>query len=112
MRWYGIDDITEEDTAKLSATLTEMELTSGMDGLFWLPVPIDMLSPVQQEHEESCGPHVMGLEIEENFVRLELLVRARSRMRCECVHYASPELRDRMIVWLENLLAELGINPA
>ena len=30
MRWYGIDDITEEDTAKLSATLTEMELTSGM----------------------------------------------------------------------------------
>ena len=54
----------------------------------------------------------MGLEIEENFVRLELLVRARSRMRCECVHYASPELRDRMIVWLENLLAELGINPA
>lgn len=54
----------------------------------------------------------MGLEIEENFVRLELLVRARGRMRCECVHYASPELRDRMIVWLENLLAELGINPA
>ena len=46
MRWYGIDDITEEDTAKLSATLTEMELTSGMDGLFWLPVPAAMLSPV------------------------------------------------------------------
>ena len=67
---------------------------------------------MQQEHVESCGPHVMGLEIEENFVRLELLVRARSRMRCECVHYASPELRDRMIVWLENLLAELGIDPA
>ena len=42
----------------------------------------------------------------------ELLVRARGRMRCECVHYASPELRDRMIVWLENLLVELGINPA
>ena len=112
MRWYGIDDITEEDTAKLAATLTEMELTSGMDGLFWLPVPAEMLSPVQQEHVESCGPHVMGLEIEENFVRLELLVRARGRMRCECVHYASPELRDRMIVWLENLLAELDINPA
>ena len=81
MRWYGIDDITEEDTAKLAATLTEMELTSGMDGLFWLPVPAEMLSPVQQEHVESCGPHVMGLEVEENFVRLELLVRARSRMR-------------------------------
>ena len=112
MRWYGIDDITEEDTKKLADTLTEMELTSGMDGLFWLPVPAEMLSPVQQEHVESCGPHVMGLEIEENFVRLELLVRARSRMRCECVHYASPELRDSMIVWLENLLAELGINPA
>lgn len=112
MRWYGIDDITEEDTKKLADTLTEMELTSGMDGLFWLPVPAEMLSSVQQEHGESCGPHVMGLEIEENFVRLELLVRARSRMRCECVHYASPELRDRMIVWLENLLTELGIDPA
>ena len=35
MRWYGIDDLTEEDTAKLTATLTEMELTSGMVLRWW-----------------------------------------------------------------------------
>ena len=112
MRWYGIDDITAEDTAKLTATLTEMELTSGMDGLFWLPVPHELLSPMQREHLESCGPHVMGLEVEENSVRLELLVRARGRMRCDCVHYAAADLRDSMIAWLENLLADMGITPA
>lgn len=112
MRWYGIDDLTADDTAKLAASLTEMELASGMDGLFWLPSPAELLSPIQQEHAESCGPHVMGLELEETALRLELLVRARGRMRCECVRYASPELRDHMIAWLENLLSELGITPA
>ena len=112
MRWYGIDDLTAEDTAKLAASLTEMELTSGMDGLFWLPAPAELLSPLQQEHAASCGPHVMGLELEETSLRLEMLVRARGRMRCDCVHYASPELRNSMIAWLENLLAELGITPA
>ena len=77
MRWYGIDDLSAEDTARLAQALKDMELSSGMDGLYWLP--------------------------------LELLVRARGRLRCDCVHYAGPELRAHMIAYLEQLLVDLGI---
>lgn len=110
MRWYGIDDLTPEDTAKIAARLKEMELEASVEGLYWLPAPGDMLSDLQKEHEDSCGPHVFGLELEEGSLRLELLVRARGRMRCECVHYAEPQLRARMIAWLEQMLAGLGID--
>ena len=112
MRWYGIDDLSHKDTEKIAATLKEMGLESSLNGLYWLPVPAHMLSCVQTEHKETCGPHVMGLELEDSWLRLEMLVRARSRLRCECVQYASHELRDHMIDWLENFLQELHIHPA
>lgn len=109
MRWYGIDDLTPEDTEKIAARLKEMELEAGLEGLYWLPAPTELLSDLQKEHAESCGPHVFGLELEETSLRLELLLRARGRMRCNCVHYAGPELRERMIAWLEQMLADLDI---
>lgn len=109
MRWYAIDDLSADETAKVRSALRDMRLGSGMDGLYWLPVPRELLSPLQAEHEESCGPHVMALEVEENFLRLEMLVRARARLRCHCVRYAEAALRERMIAWLEQLLADLDI---
>lgn len=51
----------------------------------------------------------MGLEVDEHSVRLELLVRARGRLRCECVQYASSELRAHMQAYLDQLLRDLGI---
>ena len=58
MRWYGIDDLSAEDTARLAQVLKDMELSSGIDGLYWLPVPEARLSPVQREHQADCGPYV------------------------------------------------------
>ena len=109
MRWYVVDELSTEDTRKLAAALAEMQLASGMDSLFWLPVPPEKLSPVQLGHKESCGPHVMGLEVEEHALRLELLVRARGRMHCDCVLQAHSGLRSHMIDWLEQLLTDLDI---
>lgn len=110
MRWYAVDDLSAGETARLSQALHAMEFASGMESLFWLPVPEAMLSPVQREHATDCGPYVLALELEEHSLRLELLVRARGRLRCDCVHYAGPELRAHMIAYLEQLLADLQIS--
>ena len=75
----------------------------------WLPIPTHMLSAVQKEHESQCGPYVMALECEETSLRLELLVRARGRIRCECVAYASPELQRHMMDYITDTLKELHI---
>lgn len=111
MRWFVIDDLLQDDTARLTTALTERGLGSGLRGHFWLPVPAALLSPLQKAHQESCGPHVLGLELEPTCLKLELLVRARGRLRCDCVHDASPALRDHMIAWLDSLLAENGSQP-
>jgi hypothetical protein len=109
MRTYRIDDLTSADIAAVRARLHDMDLGAGMDGLYWLPVPQHMLNPVQVAHSESCGPFCLALEADEDALRMELLVRARGMLRCECIAYASPELRAHMIDYLDGLLADLGI---
>ena len=109
MRWLVIDELLPGESTRLTERLDTMELSSGIPGLYWLPLPEPLLSHVQLEHASSCGPHVMALEVEEERLRLELLVRARSRLRCDCVHYASPQLVAHMAEYLGQLLTELQI---
>ena len=109
MRTYTIDQLEEADIAAINARLLDMELQAGLEGVYWLPVPRDMLTPIQKEHSASCGPYCLALEVEHNAVHLELLVRGMSRIRCECLSFASQELRNHMIRYLEDLLQELAI---
>jgi len=108
MRLYVVEDLQPEYLTRLKAALDERELAGSVEGIFWLPVPESMLSPEQQEHA-SCGPHAMALEVGPSWLRLELLVRARSTIRCSCIQYAQPELRAHMIDWVDTLLKELDI---
>ena len=109
MRYFLIDDLRAEETKRLCEHLDAMDLGAGLDGIYWLPIPAHMLSAVQKEHESQCGPYVMALEFEETSLRLELLVRARGRIRCECVAYASPELQRHMMDYITDTLKELKI---
>ena len=109
MRSYVLDEFMPGELARIANRLEEMELFAGMEGLYWLPVPPELLTPLQREHERECGPYVLALEILDEALRLELLVRARNRLRCDCVAYAEPELVQRMIAYLHALLDELKI---
>ncbi|GFM35551.1 hypothetical protein [Desulfovibrio psychrotolerans] len=108
MKLYVIEDLTPENIRTVRDHLNSMELGGTMPDLFWLPLPKAMLNQTQSEHAE-CAPHCMALEIDGHMLRLELLVRARNRLRCDCVCYASPELREHMIQYLDDMLAQLGI---
>ncbi|GFH62585.1 MAG: hypothetical protein ZNDK_0356 [Candidatus Desulfovibrio kirbyi] len=110
MRYYMIDDLTEDDVQTLTASLKNSSLDSGIDTLFWLPVPREYLSKLQCEHLETCGPYIMGIELLPNALRLELLVRARGRLRCDCVRYAEKELQTYMMTWIDRCLTSLLID--
>lgn len=43
MRSYLIDELNAEDTAGLAHTLQDMGLGAGLEGLFWFPVPVELL---------------------------------------------------------------------
>ena len=87
----------------------DMNLKSGLEGIFWLPIPDDMLNQKQKEHKLQCGPYNMALEIGDEAVYLELLVRGLGRLRCECLGPPSPALREYMIDYLDSVLRDLLI---
>ncbi len=109
MRTYTIDQLEEGDIAAINSRLLDLELQAGLEGVYWLPVPKDMLTPLQTEHFEQCGPYCLALEVGPNAVHMELLVRGMGRISCGCLSFAAPSLRDHMIAYLEDLLRDLGI---
>jgi hypothetical protein len=109
MRTYSIDQLDEKDIAAVNAGLLDMKLQAGLEGVYRLPVPEHMLSPAQKEHREKCGPYCLVLEVESGGIHLELLVRGLGRISCPCAAFAPEALRNYMIRYLEDMLAELGI---
>ncbi len=109
MRSYLVEGIEDAQLEKLSQLLTDMQLHGSMTGLFWLPIPTAMHTPLQEEHAKDCGPYVMGFEIKHQSVQLEFLVRAKNALHCQCVAYASPALQMHMMHYVEDLFAELAI---
>jgi hypothetical protein len=108
MRAFVIDEITPEDMEKLESWLKEQKLLS-IEHLFHFHLPPTLLSPMQQEHAAECGPFYMAVETGRDWVRLELLVRAKRILRCGCIAYATQQQQEYMISYLENLLKDLHI---
>ncbi|MBI9111385.1 hypothetical protein [Maridesulfovibrio ferrireducens] len=110
MRNYLLEDIYEEDLKKISKALTDLEFTGGLEGIYYIPVPEDLLQTEQKEHINECGPYFMALEVLEDGLKLELLVRARNKLRCSCVCYATTDQRNHMLDYLDNFINDLEIS--
>ncbi|NCD24583.1 MAG: hypothetical protein EOL86_03150 [Deltaproteobacteria bacterium] len=109
MRSFLIDEISPENLDKVEAWLKEQELGSAIDKLYHFPLPPKLLTPMQQEHATACGPFYMAVETGHDWIKLELLVRAKNILRCACIAYATPEQQEHMTSYLESLLTDLGI---
>ncbi len=106
MRSYLIDELTIDQCQNITKQLKAMSLDSGIDGIYWLPIPQKLFNDTQKEHEHKCGPYVMALEIDDEYLRLELLVRAKNVLHCNCVSYAHPELEQYMMRYVDSLLTQ------
>ncbi len=104
MRTYVVDELDEEILEKLRSKLTDMQLQSAILDVYWFPVPEHLYRHIQQEHAHECGPYVMALEINGDSVKLEFLVRGHNVLHCSCVGYATPELEQYMMRYLDGLL--------
>lgn len=114
MRSYLIEDIYDTNAEKIIAALEERGLKGPIDGIFYMPLPQSLLAGQQVEHLDECGPYMMALEAidrvgDTHDFKLELLVRARGRIRCSCVTYATAAQREHMIEYLDGLIRDLDI---
>ena len=108
MKQYVIDEIRLQDYGKIKAYLDDTLGQSGVEGLYWLPVDASLLSEVQKAHAD-CAPFFMALELEEDRLSGELLIRTRKRVRCDCIHYADDRQRDWLIRTVDAIFEKLEI---
>lgn len=112
MRCYLIEDFYPEHLQKVTAALSDKGFSGSLECVFYLPVPEELLTDVQREHADECGPHIFVLEAvkDQGTLKLELLVRAKNKLRCECVMYATPAQREHIIAFLDDFIRHLDIS--
>lgn len=114
MRTYLLEDIVDKDYKVIMEAFDNLGFKGPLDGIYYLPMPEELLQQEQVDHIGECGPFFMALECidkeDENSLRLELLVRARNKIRCSCVSYSTPKQREHMIEYLDQFIEELEIS--
>jgi hypothetical protein len=108
MKQYVIDEIRPQDYEKIKGYLDEAFGGAGVDGLYWVPMEDTLLSGAQQAHG-ACAPFFMALELGPDRLAAELLVRTRSRVRCDCIHYADQRQRDWLVRTVDAIFEKLEI---
>lgn len=114
MRTYLIEDLTDTDYKTILKGFDELGFRGSIEGIYYLPMPEELLQGEQKAHLGECGPYFMALEAvdspDQNSLRLELLVRARNKIRCSCVSYATTAQRTHMMEYLDQFIEELEIS--
>ncbi len=108
MKQYVIDELRIGDHEKIKSYLDENFGTSGVDGIYWLPVENRILTEIQAAHTD-CSPFYFALSLEPNLLACELLVRTRNRIRCDCMSYATEEQRNWLIRFIDDIFEKLEI---
>ena len=108
MRSYLIDVISKPHMEKIDAYLMKNAMKSGIEKLFWVKIPVDMLTDIQHQHKD-CQPHVFAVELGTDWIKLEFLIRSLKGFRCSCSSYCSSPQRDFIINYADQLIEVLEI---
>lgn len=109
MRYYLIDELDKTKIERIKAALDAKELRGSIDDVYYIPVPESCLTDEQKSHMNECGPYIMALETGEDWLKMELLVRARNKLRCSCITYAEPAVREQLMAIVDDFIKELDI---
>jgi hypothetical protein len=105
MRQYVIDQLSREERANIASFLKRSLEPGPVDGFFWIEVPQDLLNAEQRQHAD-CGPFFFAVELEEERMCFELLVRSKTNLHCSCIAYASQAQRDFVFRFVDLMLEE------
>jgi hypothetical protein len=100
-----IDQLTRQERDNIDSYLKRTLKQGSLEGMYWLPVPQDLLAEAQQGHD-SCGPFYVAVDIDEASVRFELLIRSQSNLHCSCIAYATKAQRDYVLQYADTMLEE------
>ena len=108
MRQYLLDEISRGYILRIREYLNVHALAAGLEDIWWVDLNEDLLSPDQFTHQD-CRPFRFAVELGDNFVRFEFLIRSQQTMRCACIGYATRTQRDFILAFADRLVEELGL---
>lgn len=108
MRQVLINEMNKDEAQKAKEFLEANGRAGAVNGLYWLRIPTDLLGEAQADHE-SCGPFSFAIELGDDFVSFELLVRSESNLHCSCTCYATSGQRDFLLAIMDRLVSSQGI---
>jgi hypothetical protein len=109
MRTYVLDEISRKDMVRVREWVAERADLSGVEDLYWINFQPDMLSATQHDHKD-CQPHCFAIELGQNYVKFELLIRSRNNYRCRtCPDFASPQQRRFILEFADRLVHDLDL---
>ena len=107
MRKIVLDEITSSDMLKIKEYLDEVAIQSSLEGLYWVDLTADLLDARQTEHE-ACQPYRFAIELLDDAVHLELLIRSANTLHCSCIDYATTQQREMIFRFGERMLETCG----
>ena len=105
MRQIVIDQLSREERTNIESYLKRTLKPGPLSGIYWVEVPQDLLSGDQLVHEE-CGPYFFAVELADESVTFELLIRSQSNLHCSCIAYATPLQREFVLRIVDRMLEE------
>jgi hypothetical protein len=108
MKQYLLDEIPREDISRVRDYLNHHAIAAGIADIWWIDLQEDLLSPEQFDHRD-CRPHRFAVEVGDDFVRFEFLIRSLQTMRCSCIAYATRQQRDFIMGYADRLVEELAL---
>lgn len=108
MRQYLLDEISRADVKRVRDYLNDHALPSSLEDIWWIELQDDLLNATQYSHRQ-CKPYQFAIELGDNFVRFEFLIRSQQTMRCSCIGFANRQQRDFIMAFADRMVAELDL---
>ncbi|WP_022852542.1 hypothetical protein [Thermodesulfatator atlanticus] len=108
MQHFTVDKLSREEVAKLKEVLDNFAKVSPIGGLYWIEIPEEFLAPIQKKHRE-CAPHYFAVELGEDFISFEFLVRNFASLRCECIAPATAQQRVFLLEMAKKIFSLAGV---
>ena len=108
MRSLLIDELSPKDVERLRTHLESVGRPSEIRGLYWITLPEDGLSPLQRAHRD-CRPHRFAVELDDDWLKIEFLIRPAVGLRCPCCGMADPGQRSLILAWADGLIETLDL---
>ncbi len=105
MRQIVIDELSPMERDNIDSYLKRSIKQGAMVGLYWLELPPDLLSEAQLGHEDH-GPFYLGVEVDDQSVTFELLVRSQTNLHCTCIAHASNSQRQFVLNFIDRMVKE------